>query len=275
MVISPAIVSRKVLFVTSSLRTRWLYYSQALVARHFPKAARVVLDGRREWSPLGFLSSVLKSEADYIVHIDEDCFLLDARPLNELIAWMDTQPDVALAGTPDGGVPYRNHNPLACNLFFAVFKRKAVATLVREHPKWRHYRYSDEFAGRGAPSQSLSSSDLVSFDDYEPYYPFSWLVLRGGRRIEYLRAELNPRYWSTDVRWHKEDASVIARHMWWVRDWKSLETKPERECNRHRYERLERECLAPLVFGRHSWLAARDWLLPRLVLNVRTALPFR
>ncbi len=90
----------------------------------------------KNWHPLDFLEPALAEDSDYVVHIDEDAFLLDPEQLSRLVAEMSRDPELAAAGVPDGGTPYRHHNPYACNLFFAVFKTAVLRETIARRSDW-------------------------------------------------------------------------------------------------------------------------------------------
>lgn len=232
----------KILFVTTSLGTKWESYSQALVALGYPSQKRLVIDGTREWHPLMFLEPALREDSDYIVHIDEDCFLFDPTQLNTVISSLEADDDAVLAGLPDGGHYYRNHNPCACNLFFVVMKTRSVREMLASDPEWRRRKFSEEYIRHADPS-SLEGGG-VRFDDYEPYYPFFWMILARGKKIKYLNSRLDPKVYSTDL-YFRDRGTTMARHMWYLRTWHSAELGPyDKVPNLQRYAALEKELLA-------------------------------
>jgi hypothetical protein len=235
------------LFVTTSLGTKWESYSQALIARGYPESKRIVIDGTTNWSPLMFLQTALEEESDYTVHVDEDCFLYDPAQLGALIEKMEARQDIVLAGTPDGGHYYREHNPYACNLFFMVFKTDRIRSLMLQNPQWESYRFSTDFKKGSELDLSFVNLHGVKYDDFEPYYGFFWMILKGSDKILYLRNGLNPEFLSTDL--HFTNGKIpLARHMWYLRDWHREELGPHDKIpNRNRYLMVEKEILK--LFG--------------------------
>lgn len=232
------------LFVTTSLGTKWESYSQALIERGYPSHKRIVLDGTRNWSPLRFLGPALSEDSDYTIHVDEDCFLYDPSQLDLLISQMEEDKDIVLAGTPDGGSFYRDHNPYACNLFFLVFKTRPIREMIESNPEWMSYKFKEGF--KRAVDLDIESLDQsrVQYDDFEPYYGFFWMIFESKKKIAYLKSQVNPKFLSTDV-FITISSTPLARHMWYLRSWNMTESDPyEQVPNRERYLAVERDILS-------------------------------
>jgi hypothetical protein len=188
---------------------------------------RQYLARRIAFDPLRPVLRGLNLPVDYVVHVDEDCFLLDADQLRETIEYMERHPEVLLAGPADGGTPYREvRNPFACNLFFNVIKREPVRRLMEQNPKWRRLRFADlprevvsEIPDRGTPARPVACDEPFHLDDYEPYYPLYWLILGTGHRIWYLPTRM------TEDERRASSIRLVDRtkdmcfHMWYVREW--------------------------------------------------------
>lgn len=210
--------SRRLTFLTMSFGTRWEAYSQALIRSAFPHARAVVLNGTHRWHALQFLDAAMNYTTDYVVHVDEDAFLLDGAQLAGLIATLDGEPDVAVCGTPDGGTFHRDHNPVACNPFFLVMRTSCIRDAVAREPLSGHPRFAEEMIEPSGVRKLDLDWQRVSFDDFEPYYPLFWSVLRAGYRTRYLLPRTNRELLSSDI--HIGDASSpMLRHMWWIRRW--------------------------------------------------------
>lgn len=215
----------RILFVTSSFRTRWEIYSQALVRASSLASQVLLLDGRAGWHPLNFVEKALAYESDFIVHIDEDCFLLDPGQLIALVSDLAIEPDLAAAGVPDGGTPYRGHNPYACNLYFCVIKTAALRQAVAGCPEWRALRFNPAWAVTPGPVPVLEAPERVTLDDFEPYYPLFWLLLDQGYRIQYLTSRLNPVLMASEVFLGTSPQPMVI-HAWHLRQWFSKEIDP-------------------------------------------------
>jgi hypothetical protein len=242
-------MNSKLLFITTSLGTKWESYSQTLIELGYPSQKRILVDGTKDWSPLNFLKVALDEDSDYTVHIDEDCFLYDPRQLHRLISFMEECDDVVLAGTPDGGHYHRDHNPYACNLFFLVFKTGAIRDLLAVNPRWMSLEFQESFKSKVNLDISSLDQSLLNYDNFEPYYAFSWAIIDGGKKITYLKTAVNPFLLSTDV-YFDGDALPLVRHMWYVRSWFMTEPGSHLKIpHRERYSNLQKEI--HLLFGKN------------------------
>jgi len=239
--------NRTLVFITTSLGTKWESYSQALIARGYPNQTRIIVDGTQKWSALMFLDRALEQDSDYTIHIDEDCFLYEPKQLDNLICYLEANDDVVFAGIPDGGHYYRVHNPCACNLFFVVFKTEAVRRILASNPDWKSLQFKDSYRVRAGLENVVLDRSRIAYDDYEPYYPFFWSILESGKRINYLDNRLDSDLFSTDV-YFNGAKRPMARHMWYLRSWEMKDCGPyDKLPNLERYRRLENEI--KLLFG--------------------------
>lgn len=206
----------KLLFVTSSLGTKWLDYSQNLIAREFPSSKLVIVNGSKNWKPLGFIEDLEEYRSfDFLIHIDEDCFLFDGNQLKKILYEMMCDSRLFLAGSPDGGMPYRHHNPYACNLFFVIFRPDIVFDLIKNNPDWMSMKWNPKYQSSFGDFKFWTEHKTL--DDFESsYYPLFWLGLDKGYRIKYLSGTFNSRYKSTDL-YTSDDKQPFARHMWYAR----------------------------------------------------------
>ncbi len=213
----------RILFATESFRTRWEAYSQALIRVSGPAHRLLLLDGRSNWDPLSFVEFALAVDSDFIVHIDEDAFLLDPAQLSALVADLAADSSVAAAVVPDGGTPYRSHNPYAGNLFFAVFKTSALREAVARRPDWRSLRFDPALTRHLRTPPPLAGA--IALDDFEPYYPLFWLLLGQGLQIRYLPSSLDPDLRASAVSLEGA-AGPMVLHAWHLRKWFSTEVDP-------------------------------------------------
>lgn len=228
----------RVLSVTTSLGTRWEAYSQALIASMLPAWERIVIDGRKRWSPTGFVGHVVDRDVDYVVHVDEDCFLLEASGIDDVIAQMERDPSIVAAGVPDGGYYYREHNPAALNLFFVIFRADALRKAWRNRDAWSNLRYESTYGEEVARQRPELDLSRVRWDEGEPYYPLFWSLLADGGRFLYLEERLRRDRWSSLV--VSPSGRVIAEHLWYLRLWFSQDVMPGHDCpNVARYMAVE------------------------------------
>jgi hypothetical protein len=220
--------------------TRWESYSQALVAQHFPEWQRKVVDGRTGWTPTGFIEHAVREDVDFVVHVDEDCFVQSREAMFEVLARFESDPSLVAAGIPDGGHYYRALNPAALNLFFVVFRMDALRQAWSRRADWAATPFRPEFAR--TVQQQFPDLDPARIDwgQSEPYYPLFWSLLEAGGRFLYLPGELNRHRWSTVV--HSPSGRVVAEHLWYLRQWFSDAVFPGHDCpNVDRYRSYERE----------------------------------
>lgn len=220
--------------------TKWEAYSQTLLRLLVPEWKRLVVDGRHNWSPTRFIESVVDKDVDYVVHVDEDCFVQSRESLLMLIEKLESDSSLVAAGIPDGGYYYRDHNPAALNLFFVAFRTEALRNAWKEKENWSKYCFRDEFADDVMLQCPTLDKARINWDEGEPYYPLFWCLLSQGGRFLYLTEELFKPRWSSRVL--LPSGELLAEHMWYLRQWFSIETMPGHDCpNAERYERFVSE----------------------------------
>jgi hypothetical protein len=230
----------RVLAVTTSMGTKWEAYSQAHLRLLVPEWERLIVDGTRNWSPTRFIESVVDEDVDYVVHVDEDCFVQSREPLLKLIAAFEHDQSLVAAGIPDGGCYYRNHNPAALNLFFVMFRADALRKAWKDREHWSSYRFRSEFSHEVMRQCQNLDRDRINWDEAEPYYPLFWSLLSQGGRFLYLSEELYKPRWSSRVL--LPSGELLAEHMWYLRQWFSREAMPGHDCpNADRYDRFVNE----------------------------------
>lgn len=164
----------------------------------------------------GYFRELLELDADWVVNIDEDAFLLAPNALLDLIYLMD-QRGYAACGMPDGGVvPIRRHNPVACNAFFNVFDMRRVRKVWNNwqravNSSWRpeYEQFVPSFANRGERA----------FDRFEPYYGLFFSLIEASESILYLDAE----EWSDGVSTllKSPEGRDLVLHGWYAREWQT------------------------------------------------------
>lgn len=135
---------------------------------------------------LAYFRSLADLEADWVINLDEDAFVLDPARLLELVGYLEAH-GYAACGVPDGGVvPIRRHNPAACNAAFTIFD------LRRARPVWRDW---DKVVTAGPRPEhedavaSFARRGPTVFDHDMPYYGVFFALLDAGEPILYLDAE--------------------------------------------------------------------------------------
>lgn len=234
----------KITFITSSLGTKWESYSQALLRIGFPECDRVVIDGTNNWHPLFFVEEAKRISTEYVVLVDEDCFVFDRAQVLTCLEMLDRDASTAVLATPDGGTFHRDYNPIACNPFFALIRRSALLTSTRDD-SWKTLTYKDIAPACNADHVPGLDQLRMSYTRSERYYPFFWAILRSGFKIRYLIPDLNSELLASELRCQGATAAM-AIHMWWLRSWNVRDIEPYlKVSNQSRYRLVETAYLAP------------------------------
>jgi len=203
-----------------------------------------------------YMYKLLKLNADWVINIDEDAFVLSNRELVNLLHFMQDN-EYDFCGMSDSG-PMRGANPIAMNPYFNIFNmgkiRKsfhfyknlyphlilkslylalvpARRTMMQQilisalgHRKLPlSYILMSQISSctfNGKPKQFIPSNlmcDWRRFLDYEPYYPFFYWLLKEGFRPLYLDAQI----WEDNmsVMLHSYDNRPLLIHCWLAREW--------------------------------------------------------
>ena len=228
------IKDQDILFVTTTLYTKWLGYQKQLIKKHFPESEHIVVDGRNNWPYAWFhwLNPLRNTSAKWFVHLDEDCFLNSREELLKLIQKMEAE-DITISAVSDGYHHYRGANPVAINSFFMVgnvdhfndlnFDIREV-TFEHNVDGWRNNkgiiynadRHRSDFV---YPHEIMGNGENCSYEQ-EPYYMILWMLKEKGRKFNYLYPHFDERFKSTNPRVDK-DSDDIAIHMWYTRQWES------------------------------------------------------
>jgi hypothetical protein len=174
----------------------------------------------RDWTPTGYLTRLLELPGDWVVHIDEDCFVTAPSRILDIIDHM-RENNFVCCGMPDGGVvKTRRHNPVACNPFFLVLNVAELREVVAEDPDINAAIWDESYQGRVAPFVGVRGNRYL-FDEFEPYYPLFFWLCRNDKRILYLDARewaLEPEGQSTELLDHC--GAPLAVHTWYARQYK-------------------------------------------------------
>lgn len=67
----------EIIFVTTSISTKWINYQQKILKDNFPESSFLVVDGTDRWPNAWFkwIDKIKNLQAKWYVHIDEDCFI--------------------------------------------------------------------------------------------------------------------------------------------------------------------------------------------------------
>ena len=241
-------IEKDLVFVTTTLNTKWLAHQARLLEDAFPGVRRIVVDGGSDWPNSWFywIEEVKKTDAKYYVHVDEDFFLESADELKKCLDILENG-EADLVGPPDGYHHYRGANPVAINTFLMIGRvehlRKVDLRGIRfgwSQNGWMNsfglsYKesYSKDFH---YPHRQQGGSNF-GFEQ-EPYYAFLWAMKEVGCRFAYLYPHFDERFKSTNPR-IDEGSADIGIHMWYTRQWNSQEDV-HGMTNQQRYAEVER-----------------------------------
>jgi hypothetical protein len=163
---------------------------------------------------LGYFRELLNLDADWVVNLDDDAFLLRPAGIVDLVRHLEAHGHAA-CGMPDGGVTrIRRHNPLACNAFFNVFDLRRVRSVWRD---WGRVCAARHRPGHEARVPAWSRRSAYAFDHFERYYGAFFALLDGGETILPLDAE----EWRDGVSTLLKDHAglPLLLHCWYMRHW--------------------------------------------------------
>jgi hypothetical protein len=214
----------KIVFFTTSTFSDIQEVQTACIRKFFPESHHVKFDGRRGWFTVWYqwLDFAKTYEADWYVHIDEDCFITSREEIENLIQFMiDNKYDIA--GPPDGHFEYRSGNHMAFNSFFMIMNRNCIDAWwnktvipqfknewIEEYPYEKknhsHYEYNMEFGSSGKPLGTIWKPET------EPYYDFMWVLKESGLNFHYLEPVFGQEFQTTNLL----NGTII--HMWHQRE---------------------------------------------------------
>ena len=246
----------ELLFVTTTLNTKWLDKQQSIIKNMFPNALSLIVDGKNNWPNVWF--SWIKELKKYtgikwVIHIDEDCFIINRDEFVKVIDNM-TNNNIDVCGVPDGNHPYRGANPVAINTFLMIVNYDKLLSIesslkldtlqfgyhhtngwLNSHNIYFDKNYISKFSYKFEPFGNGANFNF----EQEPYYYLMWCMLNNGFKFDYLYPHFDDTYKSTNPR-IAENTPDIAIHMWYVREWKSnMDVHGVRNCER--YSLLEKK----------------------------------
>ena len=252
------IQDKDILFVTTTLYTKWLGYQQNLLKKYFPDSEQLVVNGTTRWPNVWFdWIPLLKNYTGkkWLIHLDEDCFIQGRDEIITLLEKMESE-GWDCAGVPDGMHHYRGANPVAFNTFFMICDFEKTKNLPIDlnnlqfgfdGQSWRNnkgvgfqYSYMSDFKLPFDPPHQQHNF----LNEQEPYYYFMWSMKLAGFKFLYLYPHFDETFKSTNPRIEK-DSPDIAIHMWYTRGWNSnmdVHGLP----NVERYNRVEKNILSQI-----------------------------
>jgi hypothetical protein len=242
-------IKKEVVFVTTTLYTKWLDYQSNIIKKLFPKSNHIIIDGRDNWPYSWFywIEEVKKTDYKYFVHIDEDFFITDENEFIKCIEKMDTD-NIDLLGCADGYHHYRGANAIAINSFLMFGRVEKLKKINLQGIKfnfsnkgWQNnlnLYYKDEYKKDWIYNfQKFGDSNF--YYEQEPYYSFMWSMKETGCKFDYLYPHFDDDLKSTNPRL-VENSNDIGIHMWYTRQW-STSMDVWGLPNIERYNKLEKK----------------------------------
>jgi len=230
----------KIVFFTTSTFSDVQEVSSSCVKNFFPESDHILIDGGGGWFSVWYewLNAAKSIDADWYIHLDEDCFILSDDKVLRLLEILQAE-KYDIAGCPDGYHEYRSGNHMALNSFFMILNKKCIKAWherkeipqfneewIREYPFIKRgnskFVYEMEF---GSSGKSLKE---IYLPGTEPYYDFFWVLKDAGLSFLYLEPKFGEEFQTTNL------LSGTVVHMWYQRqrseekvlgDWHQLNNK--------------------------------------------------
>jgi hypothetical protein len=225
---------KDIIFITTTLHTKWLGYQKKIINDLFPESQHVIIDGRKNWPYVWFywLDEIKEIPGKWFILIDEDCFIESKEEILRLIDKMETE-GYSLSAVSDAYHHYRGANKVAINSFFMIGNKKDFMELDFSYSDmgfrltdngWENNKgiifdsnkHSKDFS---YPHQMMENGENSSYEQ-EPYYSLLWKLKENGKKFYYLYPHFDERFKSTNPR-IDSDSKDIAIHMWYGRNWES------------------------------------------------------
>lgn len=239
---------KDIIFVTTTLYTKWLQYQSDIIKNMFPESKHIIIDGRNNWPKSWFywIEEVNKTNSKYFIHIDEDFFITNKDELLKVIDKMEKN-NIDLMGVPDGYFQYRHTNPIALNSFLMFgkidkLKRIDLSNIIFNYDDtlgWcnnLNLVFKEEYMKNWQYNFHIQGNSNFKLEQ-EPYYAFMWKMKENGCNFDYLFPYFDDRFKSTNPRL-TENSIDIGIHMWYTRCWYSI-MDVFGVPNNKRYENLE------------------------------------
>lgn len=153
-----------------------------------PNIPRIRYMGMNHWSDaLTYLEKILQLDYDYVINIDEDCFVIDWTTIDRIIQFM-AQDGYTHFGMPDHVIshPLRNNSKYVHNPFFNIFDVKQCLEIINTKPNVKDYPCEmDEcfnvlfqklyFYGKPANMcTSIHADKITTVGTVNPYLMHTW-----------------------------------------------------------------------------------------------------
>jgi hypothetical protein len=155
---------------------------------------------------------IVKSNADILINLDEDAFIIDNEKLKKLIEFVIDN-EYVNCGMSDGGVvDIRKHNPLVTNPYFNILNIKEIKKKFNLKEIQKNYSQHNQDFEKFTPFNLMKTQ--FSYDYFEPYNPFFvWLAVNF--KTLFLDADVHSDGISTVL--HDHLGSPFLYHSWYSR----------------------------------------------------------
>lgn len=225
-------IENEIVFVTTTLYTKWLAYQSSIIKRMFPKSSILLIDGRESsaWPNSWFywIDEVKKLNAKYYIHIDEDFFILNKEEIIKVIQKLESN-EADLIGCPDGYHQYRGANPVAMNTLILFGKTEHLKSISFKEIRFQYSQngwmnnmnlhYKEDYKKDFNYNFTINGGSNLTFEQ-EPYYAFLWAMKELNLKFEYLYPSFNEEFKTTNPR-ITELSPDMGIHMWYTRQWNS------------------------------------------------------
>ena len=205
---------RSIVICTYSQVPELYRFSSKLINLPYPKLCL------KNWNRF-YTTDLLKIEADWVIHVDEDAFMFDSSVIDPLLNYMEENGYVC-AGMPDGGVlDIRNHNPIACNAYFLVLHRKAIIPYLRDLEEIKKSRWSNKYRDL-IPAIAMNKGCRYEYCECEPFYGlYFWLASKKLSTL-YLDADewVGEPYERTSCLLKDHKGKPFLLHTWYSREYR-------------------------------------------------------
>lgn len=175
------------------------------------------------WQAREYLLYLMRSDADIVINMDDDAFLLDWQHIEQMIYYMGNH-GLHYCGMPDGGVsPHRCRSWCVVNPFFNIFRLSEIREVFKQYPDW--VINSCGFDADWEANKPPMIRKAYNHDYYEPYASFFYFMY-AKFNVLYLDAITRDDEISTVLL--TPDNKPFLYHGWYAREFATDATNRER-----------------------------------------------
>ncbi len=197
------------------------------------------------------------TEYDWVINVDDDCFLMDFKALYDLMVYMDEN-EYDLCGIPDGltYTPRDIFNPTSLNPFFNVFRIKSLKnkcnsreTLLANYTPELLKNVNLSLYHPEIINKTKDTLQNYNFPGFDPYYPVFFAITQRAK-ILYLYGRsyfttgngkkiglVFPEDWITTILYN-HDNQIICHHTWYARMYYKEDNSVPIKNNRQRINKV-------------------------------------